>query len=92
MKLLIVKLACKVLTSNADFCKEIGLFGTLGVGNDDPVYKMEKKEEFDKWLDSKGIDPTKYWKKFDEYIQSDACKEEYKFIYDPSKPAWEQVW
>lgn len=92
MRLKIAKLACKILSGNAKFCEEIGLFGTLGIPENDPAYQIDKKNEFDLWLEAQGIDPVVFWKKFDAFLQSSECKEQYNFIYISGLPPWEQSW
>ncbi len=92
MKLLIAKLACKVLTTNANFCRELSVFGTLGIPENDPMWKETKKEEFDRALYDKGIDPIVFWNKFDSFLQTNSCQQEYNFVYIPGVPAWEQRW
>ena len=92
MRLTIAKLACKVLSGNASFCEEIGLFGTLGIPENDPVFQMMQKEQFDEWLASHAVNSAQFWDAFDRYLRSDSCKQEHGFIYDPAKAAWEQAW
>jgi hypothetical protein len=92
MKFTIAKLACKVLTGNAEFCKEIGLFGILAIPENDPVFQMKQKEAFDKWLGAQAINSAEFWEAFEKYLKSDSCKQEHGFMYDPAKAAWEQSW
>jgi hypothetical protein len=92
MKLKIANLACKVLTLNSNFCKEIGMFGTLSIPENDPIFKEQQKDAFDKWLVKKGLNPVIFWKKFEEYLNSNSCREEYNFIYNPALAPWEQIW
>jgi len=92
MKLIIGKLACKVLTLNSSFCKEIGVMGTLHIPENDPIYKEQHKEAFDMWLVKNGINPIVFWGKFEDYLKSNSCKQEHGLYYNPALAPWEQIW
>lgn len=88
----IAKLACKILTSNSNFCRKLGIMGTLDIPENDPIYKESQKENFDVWLLEKGITPYNFWQNFDEYLKSNSCQEKYNFSYNPALKPWEQIW
>lgn len=88
----IAKLACKVLTSNSDFCKKLGIMGTLGIPENDPIFIESQKTNFDMWLYQKGISPEVFWVNFGNYLKTNSCQELYNFTYNPALKPWEQIW